>query len=59
MLQMWAEYDTDQQSSNVRISGCQVIAGLHPQSPCHFASQPAARISQTLRSYLSRIAAAM
>jgi hypothetical protein len=35
------------------------IAGLHPKSPRHFAWQPSARASQTLRSpYLSHVTAA-
>jgi hypothetical protein len=35
------------------------IAGLHPQSPSHFARQPSARVSQSLRpSYLSHVTAA-
>jgi hypothetical protein len=36
-----------------------VIAGLHPQTPSHFAWQPSAWVSQTLRpSYLSHMIAA-
>ena len=35
------------------------IAGLHPRSPCHFAWQPSARVSQTLPpSYPSHVTAA-
>jgi len=35
------------------------ISGLHPQSPRHFAPQPSARVSQTLRpSYLSHVISA-
>jgi hypothetical protein len=44
----------------VHISACWgKSAGLHPQSPRHFARQLSARVSQTLRSsYLSHMTAA-